>query len=105
MDMEQLKKNLEEALEQIDLLTDERDGLRDRYKDEKAYIGELKDKIDNLKQKEPSEKTNDDDIKDLKKENEILKYDLKIVELKLSLKKNGGKNDSEIKAKNADLRS
>ena len=25
--MEQFKKNLEEALEQIDLLTDERDGL------------------------------------------------------------------------------
>ena len=39
MDMEQSKKNLEEELEQIDLLIDERDGLRDRYKDEKAYIG------------------------------------------------------------------
>ena len=49
MDMEQLKKNLKEALEKIDLLTDERDGLRDRYKDAKAYIGELKDKIDDLK--------------------------------------------------------
>ena len=31
MDMEQLKKNLEEYLEQIDLLIDERDGLKDRY--------------------------------------------------------------------------
>ena len=30
---------------------------------------------------------------------------MKIVELKLSLKKNGGKNDSEIKAENVDLRS
>ena len=29
--MEQLKKNIEEALEQVDLLTNERDGLRDRY--------------------------------------------------------------------------
>ena len=47
--MEQLKKNLEEALEYIDLLTDERDGLKEKNKDEKAYIGELKDKIDNLK--------------------------------------------------------
>ena len=28
MDMKQLKKNLEEALEQIDLLIDEGDGLR-----------------------------------------------------------------------------
>ena len=67
MDMKQLKKNLEEALEQIDLLTNERDGLKDRYKDVKAYIGELKVKIDDLKRKEPSEKTNDDDIEDLKK--------------------------------------
>ena len=77
MDMEQLKKNLEEALEKIDLLTDERDGLKDRYKDAKSYIVELKDKIDNLKQKGPSEKTSDDDIEDLKKQNEILKHELK----------------------------
>ena len=40
------------ALEQIDLLTDERDGLKDRYKDAKDYIGELKDKIDDLKKKD-----------------------------------------------------
>ena len=76
--MEQLKKNLEEALEQIDLLTDERDGLRDRYKDVKACIGELKNKIDDLKQKEPSKKTNEGDIEDLKKENEILRRQLNL---------------------------
>ena len=58
-----------------------------------------------MKQKGSGKKTSDDDIEDLKKENEILKHELKIVELKLSLKKNGGKNDSEIKVKNADLRS
>ena len=74
MDMEQLKKNLEEALEQIDLLTDERDGLKGRYKDAKAYIGELKDKINDLKKKEPNEQANDDNIEYLKKENEILKH-------------------------------
>lgn len=78
MDMEQLKKNLEEALEQIDLLTNERDGLKDRYKDAKAYIGELKDKIDYLKKTRPRNQTSDDDIEDLKKENEILKHELKI---------------------------
>ena len=100
-----MKKNLEEELKKIDLLTNERDGLRDWYKDAKAYIGELKDKIDDLKRKEPSEQANDEDIEDLKKENEILKHELKIVELKLSLKKNGGKNDFEIKAKNVDIRS
>ena len=64
--MEWLKKNLEEDLEQIDLLTNERDGLRDRYEDAKAYIGELKDKIDDLKKGEPSEQA-DDEIEDLKK--------------------------------------
>ena len=37
-------------------------------------------------------------IDDMKKENEILKHELNIVELKLSLKKNGVKNYSEIKA-------
>ena len=36
---------------------------------------------------------------------EILKHELNIVELKLSLKKNGGKNDSKLKDENADLRS
>ena len=34
-----------------------------------------------------------------------MKHELKIVKLKLSLKKNKGKNDFEIKAKNVDLRS
>ena len=51
IDMEQLKKNLEEALEKIDLLTDERLGLKDKYEDAKAYIGKLKDKIDDMKLK------------------------------------------------------
>ena len=51
MDMEQLKKNLKEALEQIDLLTDERDDLKDRYEDAKIYIGKLKEKIDTRVQK------------------------------------------------------
>ena len=45
MDMEQLKKNLEEALEQIDLLTKEREKLKDRYEDSKLYIGQLKENI------------------------------------------------------------
>ena len=42
IDMEQLTKNLEEALEQIDLLTKERDKM-DRYEDSKVYIGQLKE--------------------------------------------------------------
>ena len=41
-------KNLEEALEQIDFLTKERDKLKDRYEDSKVYIGQLKDKIKHL---------------------------------------------------------
>ena len=47
--MEQLKKNIEEDLEHIDLLTKERDCLKDRYDDAKVYIGKLKDKIDDQK--------------------------------------------------------
>ena len=70
----------------------EKDSLKDRYEDAKVYIGKLKDKIDDLKAKKSSEKTSsNDDIEDLKKENEILKHELKIVELKLSLKRNGSK--------------
>ena len=83
MDMEQLKKNIEEALEKIDLLIDERDGLKNRYEDAKIYISKIKDKIDDLESKSPSKQTSDDDIEDLKKENEILKHELKIVELML----------------------
>ena len=41
----------------------------------------------------------------MKKETEILKHELKIVELKMSLKKNGGKIDSKLKVENVDLRS
>ena len=54
MDMEQLMKNLEEDLEQIDLLTEERDKLKDKYEDSKVYIGQLKEKIDHLKSKPKS---------------------------------------------------
>ena len=63
MDMEQLKMILEEALKQIDLLTEERDKLKDRYKDSKVYIGQLKEKIEHLKSKPESTKsaTTDDD--------------------------------------------
>ena len=52
-----------------------KDNLKDRYEDEKVYIGKLKDKIDDLKAtKAPNEKTSSsDDTEDLKKENEILK--------------------------------
>lgn len=62
MDMEQLKRNLEESFEKIDLLTKERDNLKDRYEDEKVYIRKIKDKIDNMKlRKESNEKISDND--------------------------------------------
>ena len=107
MDMEYLKKNLEESLEKIDLLTNERDCLKDRYEDAKVYIGKLKDKIDDIQStKEPSEKSySNDKVEDLKKENEILKHVLKIVEHKLSLKKHGSKNEPDLTFENTDLRS
>ena len=69
MDMEQLKRNLEESLEKIDLLTEERDNLKERYEDAKNYIRKLKDKIDHLKsRKEPREQKNDsNEVETLKK--------------------------------------
>ena len=54
MDMEQLMKNLEEALEKIDFLIEERDNLKDRYEDSKVYIGKLKDNIEKLQSKPKS---------------------------------------------------
>ena len=65
----------------------------------------VKDKIDDLKQKGTTNQSSDDEIEELKIENEILKHELKIVEVKLSLKKNGGKINFDFKAENADLRS
>ena len=44
MYMEELQKNLEEALEHIDI-------MNYRYKDAKVYIGKLKDKIGHLRSK------------------------------------------------------
>ena len=105
--MELLKKKLEESLEQIDLLIEEKDNLKDRYEDVKVYIGKMKDKINHLKAtKAPSEKNSSNyDTEGLKEENEILEHELKIVELKLSLKGNGSKSDSDLKFENANLRS
>ena len=58
-----MMKNFEEALEKIDLLTKERDKLKDIYEDSKVYIGQLKEKIEHLKSKPKSTEsrtTNDD---------------------------------------------
>ena len=80
MDMEQLIKNLEEALEQIDLLTKGKDKLKDKYEDTKVYIGQLKEKLEHIKSKHESTKsgTSDDDYSKLKIEYKILKHELKI---------------------------
>ena len=80
MDMEQLMKNLEESLEQIDLLTKERDKLKDKYEDSKVYIGQLKENIKHLKSKPEYTKsgTSDDDYSKLKIKYKILKHELNI---------------------------
>lgn len=64
-----MKRNLEEALEQIDLLTKERDNLKDSYEDGKVYIGKLKDKIDDLKSDKESnvKNSNNDEVGVLKR--------------------------------------
>ena len=64
--MEELQKNLEEALEKIDI-------LNNRYKDAEVYIGKLKDKIDHLRSKKDLEELvkDNDEVSKLKKENEF----------------------------------
>ena len=88
MDMEQLMKNLGEGLEQINLLIEEKDKLKDKYEDSKVYIGQLKEKIEHLKSNLESieSKTSDDDYSKLKIEYKILKHELKITNLKLTLR-------------------
>ena len=104
--MEQLMKNLEEALEQIDLLTEERDKLKDRYEDSKVYIGQLKEKIEHLKSNFESteSETSDDDYSKLKMQYKILKHELKITNLKLALRSDPKKVESDLKTENLDLR-
>ena len=85
MDMDQLQKNLEEALEQIDLLTEERDSYKGKYENAKGLIDKLKGKILDLK----SEKESDilvEDCGELEKENVILRHELKAENLKLSMR-------------------
>ena len=73
MDMEQLMKSIEEVLEIIDLLTEGRDKLKEKYVNSKVYIGQLKEKIEHLKSK-PKSKTSDDDYSNLKVEYKIFKH-------------------------------
>ena len=99
-------KNLEEDFEQIDLLTKEKDKLKERYKDSKLYIGQLKENIEHLKSKPESteSRTSDDYYSKLKIEYNILKYELKITNLKLTLRKDPSKFESNLKTKNVDLK-
>ena len=99
MDMEQLMKNLKEALEQINLLTKERDKLKDRYEDSKVYIGQLKEKIEHLisKPKSTESRTSDDNYSKLKTKQKILKHELKITNLKLTLRNDPRKIEFEDK--------
>ena len=76
MHMEQLMKNLKEALEQIDFLTEERDKLKDRYEESKVYIGQLKEKIEHMKSKPKSTESeiSDDDYSKWKTKYKIMKH-------------------------------
>lgn len=71
------------------------------------YIGKLKDKLDYLRSKEKLAEPiiDSDEISRMKNENEILKHVLEITNLKLSLKEDDSKIESDLKSKNLDLRS
>ena len=67
----------------------------------------MKDKIDYLKSKKESKDQvkDNDEVSRLKKENEILKHELKIIDMKLNMKSDDSKVESDLKFENADLRS
>ena len=69
-------KNLEEALQKFDLLTEERDKLKGNYVNYEVYIGQLNEKIEYLKSKPKSteSETSDDDYSKMKIEYKILKH-------------------------------
>ena len=81
--------------------------MKDRYEGSKVYIGQLKDKIEHLKTEPESTKyeTSDDDYSKLKTKYKILKHELKTVELKLILKKDGSRSELDLKSESIDLRS
>ncbi len=60
MDMDQLHRNREEALEQLDVLTEERYILKDKYEDAKYQIEKMKEKIEHIKSKRESKDQNKD---------------------------------------------
>lgn len=67
----------------------------------------MEKKIDHLKSKKnPKDQIKDsDEVSRLKKENEILKHELKIIDLNLSLKDDTNKVELYLKSENAYLRS
>ena len=83
-----------------------RDKLKDRYEESKVYIGKLKDKIKHLKSKPKSteSETSDDDYSKLKIEYKILKHELNITNLKLTLKSDPRKFEIDLKIDNKNLR-
>ena len=93
-------------MKKIDLLTEERDKLKEKYEDSKVYIGQLKDKIEHLKSKPKSieSKTSDDDYSKMKIEYKILKHELEIMNLKLTLRIDPRKVEFYLKIENANLR-
>lgn len=106
MDMDQLQKNLEKSLDQLDVLTKERDNLKDKYEDAKDYIEKLKEKIEHIRsKKESKDQTKDcNEVSRLKKENEILKHGLDIKNLYLSLKDDDKKIESYLRFENSNMR-
>ena len=66
----------------------------------------MKEKIEHLKSKSKSIEsgTSDDDYSKLRTKYKILKHELKITNLKLTLRNDPSKIASDLKTKNADLR-
>lgn len=104
MDMDQLQNNLEELY----IVTKERNKLNIKLKDAQDLIQKLKQHIESsrLKNKESHDQIKDsEEVSKLKKENEILKHKLEITNLKMIVMEGENKSQLDLRSENADLKS
>ena len=79
-----------------------------KYEKAKAYIQKIKDEIEfsNSKQNESNDQIKDNEVDSkLQRENEILKHELEITNLKMGMIADEKKIQSDLRSKNANLRS
>lgn len=108
MDMDQLQKNLDVALEELDTVIKERNKLKIKLEDAQDFIQKMKEEIETprMKKKETCDQIKDCEVVSrLKKENEILEHGLGITNLKMNMMEDEKKSQSYLKSENTDQKS